>query len=54
MSIWDDLQSSDYGPWFDAAYSGQCSGCWDAIGEGDRIRADGAGGWLCEECGADE
>lgn len=39
------------GPWFDAAFDGQCTGCWDRIGEGERIRADGEGGWLCTDCG---
>ncbi len=28
-----------YGPWFDASFPG------------DRIRADGTGGYLCEDCG---
>ena len=39
------------GPWFTAGYSGECDGCGDRIEEGDRIRADGMGGWVCEECG---
>lgn len=39
------------GPWFAAGYNGFCSGCGDDIEEGDRIRADGDGGYECEECG---
>lgn len=38
------------GPWFGALYDGRCSSCEDAISEGDRIRADGAGGYECESC----
>lgn len=38
------------GPWFGALYDGRCSSCDDAIYEGDRIRADGQGGYECE-CG---
>lgn len=39
------------GPWFGAMYDGLCSvnGC--QIYEGDRIRADGYGGYECEDCG---
>lgn len=39
------------GPWFDAAYESLCSGCGWGIEPGDRIRADGEGGYLCEGCG---
>ena len=38
------------GPWFGAMYDGWCSGCEDAIHEGDQIRADGQGGYECEDC----
>jgi hypothetical protein len=41
----------DLGPWFTAAYDGDCADCCGAIEPGDRIRADGDGGWLCEDCG---
>jgi hypothetical protein len=43
-----------YGRWITAAYDGECGGAFDCSGlilPGDRIRADGAGGWLCEICG---
>jgi len=39
------------GPWFGAMYDGECSECDGAIFEGDRIRADGTGGYECEDCG---
>jgi hypothetical protein len=40
------------GPWFLAAYStGECAECSEPISEGDEIRADGDGGWLCAGCG---
>jgi predicted RNA-binding Zn-ribbon protein involved in translation (DUF1610 family) len=45
---------SRLGPWFTAGYSsGSCSDCGEDITEGDTIRADGQGGYLCEECGAE-
>jgi hypothetical protein len=40
-----------YGPWFPAAFPSECDGCGGDIGEGDRIRSDGEGGWLCPDCG---
>ena len=40
-----------FGPWFAAGYESLCSGCWDQVEVGNRIRADGRGGWLCEDCG---
>jgi hypothetical protein len=45
-----------YGPWFTARFDGVCSGpCGGDITAGtDRIRSDGDGGWLCEDCGADQ
>lgn len=43
------------GPWFRASYPGDCNGeCGGQIYEGDEIRADGKGGWLCSICGAPE
>jgi hypothetical protein len=42
-----------YGPWFIAAYDGDCSGCGQEFSEGDEIRADGQGGWLARCCGGD-
>lgn len=41
------------GPWVRAAFDSECDGsCGGAIMEGGEIRADGEGGWLCEDCGA--
>lgn len=39
------------GPWFGARFPGECDGCGGAIEEGDQIRSDGEGGWLCSDCG---
>jgi len=44
----------DKGPWFGAMYEGQCSVSECRIYEGDRIRADGRGGYECEDCGDDD
>jgi hypothetical protein len=50
-----DPQNGERGPWFRAGYDAECDGmCGGSILEGDQIRADGTGGWLCEDCGADE
>lgn len=46
-------QSSEKGPWFGAMYDGRCSVSECPIYEGDRIRADGQGGYECEDCGDD-
>jgi len=43
----------DKGPWFGAMYDGRCSVSECQIYEGDRIRADGYGGYECEDCGDD-
>lgn len=50
-----DLGENDgYGPVVEAAFDGECAGSWDTcegrITEGDRIRANGAGGWVHEGC----
>lgn len=43
------------GPWVRAGFDSECDGpCGTDISEGDEIRADGEGGWLCENCGRDE
>lgn len=44
---------SQMGPWFEARYDSDCDSCGCRIFEGDRIRADGYGGYVCEECGED-
>jgi hypothetical protein len=44
-------RDDDLGAWFPAMYKGQCAGCGACFGEGERIRADGSGGWLAECCG---
>lgn len=38
------------GPWFTAAFNGECSGCGFDYEAGVIIRADGAGGYEAEEC----
>lgn len=45
---------NDFGPWFTAQFDSECDDCGEDIEEGDQIRADGEGGYLCEECGQDE
>lgn len=40
-----------YGPWITARLDGYCDACGDPIVEGDEIRSDGDGGWLCQPCG---
>jgi hypothetical protein len=42
------------GPWFPAAYEGECSSCGADITGDDEIRADGFGGWECRDCGGEE
>lgn len=44
------------GPWVTAAFDSECDGdmCGVQILEGDEIRADGEGGWLCKDCGSEE
>ena len=42
------------GPWFLAAYYGSCADCGADIEPDDQIRADGDGGYLCEDCGEEE
>lgn len=52
--LMDDVHSQadpEKGPWFGAMYGGRCSSCEDATHEGDRIRADGLGGYECADCG---
>ena len=48
------MSETTLGPWFGAAYAGACGSCGDPIEEGDRIRADGHGSYLCEDCGEHE
>lgn len=45
---------ADFGPWFTARRDGWCAGCKTTVETGDRIRADGQGGYLCGTCGAVE
>lgn len=43
------------GPWFEANYPGECSACDERhIEPGDRIRADGYGGYEHEDCADDD
>jgi hypothetical protein len=46
----DPDPDDDKGPWFRAAYDGECAACFAAFFEGDLIRADGDGGWEAQEC----
>jgi hypothetical protein len=41
------------GRWFFARYDGECSDCAGGFETGQRIRADGDGGYLCAGCGDD-
>jgi hypothetical protein len=43
-----------YGPWITARFDSDCDDCGGTISEGDEIRSDGAGGWLCQPCGEDD
>lgn len=45
--------STNWGRWFTAAYPGDCAECGEEIYEGDQIRANGEGGYLCSGCGRD-
>lgn len=45
------MRRSGPGPWFPARFDSECDGCGDPIDEGDQIRADGEGGYVCEGCG---
>lgn len=36
---------------FAAAFPGRCVDCDEPFSEGDRIRADGDGGYVCSGCG---
>lgn len=46
---------SGKGPWFGAQFAGGCDQCGSYIEEGDMVRADGQGGWECEQwCGQDD
>jgi hypothetical protein len=44
-------EDASYGPWISARYPGRCSSCDERIRDGDQIRSDGEGGWLCSDCG---
>ena len=43
-----------FGPWFTAHFDSECDGCGGLIEAGDDIRSDGAGGYLCGDCGEAE
>jgi hypothetical protein len=43
--------AAERGPWFTARYTSRCDDCGEPIFEGDEIRSDGEGGWLCSDCG---
>lgn len=52
---YDDAPEDDGpGPWFEAAYGGNCTACEEYhIEPGDTIRADGSGGYEHEDCARD-
>lgn len=50
----DGRDDQPLGPWFTAAYVGRCSRCDTSFDAGDRIRADGEGGYLGSCCGGDD
>jgi hypothetical protein len=43
-----------YSSWFVAAFCSSCAECDGDIKPDDTICSDGAGGFLCEACGAEE
>ena len=45
---------SEFGPWIFARWDSDCDGCGNFIEAEDRIRSDGEGGWLCEDCGLED
>jgi hypothetical protein len=47
----DPGRDLDVGRWFEAMHPGRCSLGEEQIRPGDRIRADGEGGYLCRRCG---
>jgi hypothetical protein len=47
------MARSGPGPWFPSRFDSECDECGQPIDEGDRIRADGEGGYVCEPCGED-
>lgn len=51
-------RGGERGPWFIATFDSDCDGdepdCGGTIREGEDARSDGAGGWLCLECGRRE
>jgi hypothetical protein len=42
-----------YGRWYRAKTTLVCRDCGDDIESGDRVRAAGHGGVVCEDCGTD-
>lgn len=50
----EDSGPPELGPWFAAGYRSYCSDGGEVISPGERIRADGQGGYLCSFCGIDE
>lgn len=46
--------TAELGPWFTARFDGRCSACDNTTYEGDQIRADGFGGYLCLAWGCGE
>ena len=47
-------EQPERGPWFPARYIGLCSACGWEFSLGEKIRADGRGGYLADCCGDDD
>ena len=45
---------SKFGPWATAHWDSECDWCGDYIPEGEQLRANGEGGWICEICGRED
>ena len=43
-----------FGPWVTARWDSECDECGDYIFEGEQLRADGEGNWLCSICGEED
>jgi hypothetical protein len=50
-TVLSEYVPGELGPWFTARFDSSCDGCASRIHEGDTIRADGEGGYLCQSCG---
>lgn len=51
LAVRNRMSPPRFGPWISARFDSECDGCGDQIEEGDQIRSNGEGGWICLECG---